>query len=166
MCICLSWHHSANQPESSEVARNHSTPSEVFCCVSLDGVLANEAQLCSVRRTNTCVSLEKNPLSCVLSHACFSRTSFLLCLLQLNIHESALAFYLCQFQLNILSCVCPCRTPTNWLSKEPLSLSPKLAQSTKHCLYYVETEWCFGELHMTLGGFFYYYSLRKGIINH
>ena len=42
----------------------------------------NAALLCSVRLTNTCVLLAKNPSSRVLSCACFSRTSFHLCLLQ------------------------------------------------------------------------------------
>jgi hypothetical protein len=37
------------------------------------------------REDYTCVFLTKNPSSCVLSHACFSRTSFLLCLLQWSI---------------------------------------------------------------------------------
>jgi hypothetical protein len=45
----------------------------------------NGAQLCNVRWTNTCVSLAKNPSSCVLSCACFSKTCFLLCLLHLNV---------------------------------------------------------------------------------
>ena len=45
----------------------------------------NGAQLCNVRWTNTCVSLAKNPSSRVLSCACFSRTSSLLCLLQWNV---------------------------------------------------------------------------------
>jgi hypothetical protein len=48
------------------------------------------------------VSLVRHP---VLSCACFSRTSFHLCLLQLNVP----------------SCVCPSKTPSNRLSKEPLS---------------------------------------------
>jgi hypothetical protein len=74
-------------------------------CVSLYGVPTNIAQLCNVRQSNTCMLLAKNPSSCVLSCACFSRTSFHLCLLQLN----------------ILSHVCPSNTPSNRLSKEPLS---------------------------------------------
>ena len=49
------------------------------------GVPANAAQLCNVRQRNACLSLAKNPSSRVLSRACFSRTSFLLCLLQLNL---------------------------------------------------------------------------------
>ena len=47
--------------------------------VSLCGVLTNAAQLHNVRQTNTCMSLAKSPSSRVLPHACFSRTSFLLC---------------------------------------------------------------------------------------
>ena len=85
MCVCLSWYHSANQPESEEVARNCSTLPEVSLCISLYGDPINWAQLCNVRQTKTCVSLVKNPSSHVLSCACFSRTSFHLCLLQLNI---------------------------------------------------------------------------------
>jgi hypothetical protein len=82
----------------------HTTRS--FWWVSLYGVLTNPAHLCNVRQTNTCMLLTKNPSSCVLSHACFSRTSFHLCLLQLY----------------VTSCVCLSKTPSNWLSKEPLSL--------------------------------------------
>lgn len=36
--VCLSWHHSANQPKSVEAARHCSTQPEVFPCVSLYGV--------------------------------------------------------------------------------------------------------------------------------
>jgi hypothetical protein len=97
MCVCLSWHHSANQPKSKETARNCSTPPEIFWYVSLYGVTTNGAQLCNVRQTNTCALLAKNPSSRVLSWACFSRTSLLLCLLQLNTP----------------SYVCPSKTPSN-----------------------------------------------------
>ena len=98
-CVCLSQHHSANQPESTEAARNHSTPPEVFFwCVSLYGVPTNEAQLCNVRQINTWVSLMKYPSSHVLS-----------------------SFHLCSLQLNGPSPVCSSKTPSNLLSKEPLS---------------------------------------------
>jgi hypothetical protein len=80
---CRSWHHSANQPKSLEGSRNCSTPPEVFWWISVYGVLTNAAQLCNVRQT--CALLAKNPSSCVLSCTCFSRTSFHLCLLQLNV---------------------------------------------------------------------------------
>ena len=76
-----------------------------FWCVSLYGVPTYAAQPQNVRQINTCVLLVKNPSSHVLSHACFSRTSFLLCLLQLNIPSR----------------VCPSKTPFKRLSKEPLS---------------------------------------------
>ena len=56
----LSGYHLANQPQSEKTARNYSTPPEVFLCVSLDGVLANGAQLHNVRQNNICVSLVKN----------------------------------------------------------------------------------------------------------
>jgi hypothetical protein len=85
MRVCLSWHHSANQPKSTKAARNCSTPPEVFWLISLYGVLTNVAQLYNVRQTNTCTSLSKNPSSRVLSHACFTKTLFLMCLLQLNV---------------------------------------------------------------------------------
>jgi hypothetical protein len=115
-CIFLSWHHSANQPKSTEAARSCNISLEVFWCI-LYGGPTNAAQLCNVRQTNTWVSLTKNPSSRVLSCACFSKTSFLLCLL----HKSALVFHLCPFQENIPSHVCPSKTPSNQLSKEPLS---------------------------------------------
>jgi hypothetical protein len=66
----------ANQPEAKEATRSHSTPPEVFWCISFYGVPTTKAQLHNLRQTNTCVSLVKNPSSCVLSHACFIRTSF------------------------------------------------------------------------------------------
>ena len=81
---CLASACASNHPESLEAAANCSTPPEVFWCISLYG-RTNAAQLCSVRWTNTCVSLAKNLSSRVLSCAYFSRTSFHLCLLQLNI---------------------------------------------------------------------------------
>lgn len=97
--VCLSWHHSANQPKSAEVARNCSTLSEGFWCISHYGIQTNATQLCNVRQTNTHVLLAKNPSSCVLSRTCFSRTSSLLCL----------------FQQNVPSLVCLCLSPvTTW----------------------------------------------------
>ena len=71
---------------------------KVFLCVSHYRILKHEAQLHNVRWTNTCLSLvEKNPLSRVLSHACFSRTSF----------------YLRLLQENTPSCFCPSKTTSN-----------------------------------------------------
>ena len=81
--------------------------SRIFCCISFYGIPTNWAQLCNIRQTNTCMSLVKNPSSHVFSHACFSRTSSLLCLLQLNV-----PFQIC------------------------LSLSP-MSTSGKHCFMYL-----------------------------
>ena len=54
-----------------------------FRYISLYGIPTNGAQLQNVRRINACMPLvKKNPLSHVLSHACFSRTFFHLCPLQ------------------------------------------------------------------------------------
>jgi hypothetical protein len=64
------------------------------------GVLTNAAQLCNVRQTNTCVLLAKNPSSHALSCVCFN---------------------LCLLQLNVPSCVCSSKTPSNQLSNEPWS---------------------------------------------
>ena len=69
---------------SSGPKKQHTTRS-FFWCISLYGVPTNAAQLCNVRQTNTCVLLAKNPSSHVLSHACISRTSSLLCLFQWNL---------------------------------------------------------------------------------
>jgi hypothetical protein len=83
----------------------HTTTSVLVCwCVSLYGVPTNAAQPHYERRTNTCALLAKNPSSRVLSRACFSRTSSLLRLLQRKIPL----------------CLCPSKTPSNRLSKEPL----------------------------------------------
>jgi hypothetical protein len=74
----------------------------------------NGNQLYDVRHTNTCVSLTKTYSSCVLSHPCFSRTSFHLYLLQQNIHScvcfSKTSFHLCVLQENTPSHVCPSKT--------------------------------------------------------
>ena len=78
--------HASNQPQSLEVATNCSTPSEVFLMSFFPmASLTNAAQLHSVRQTNTCASLAKHLPSHVLSQACFSRISSLLCLLQQNV---------------------------------------------------------------------------------
>jgi hypothetical protein len=57
-------------------------------------------QLNYVMWTNTCMFLAKSPSSRVLSHACSSRTSSLLCLLQLNFPSLVFLFYLCPLQGN------------------------------------------------------------------
>ena len=67
------------------MARNCSTAPEGFFDVSLYGIPKNAVQLYNVRRTSTCMLLAKNSSSCALSHACFSRISSLLCLLQLHV---------------------------------------------------------------------------------
>ena len=46
------------------------------------GLWTNGDQLRNVRQSNTFMLLAENPSSCVLSRVCFSRTSYLLCLLQ------------------------------------------------------------------------------------
>ena len=84
---------------SQEVPNRHETAAhnqKFFWCVSFYGVPTITAQLCHVRLTNTFVLLAKNPSSLVLSCACFSKTSSLLCLLQLNIPSR----------------VCPRKTPS------------------------------------------------------
>jgi hypothetical protein len=57
---------------------------KLFDTISLSRVPTNAAHLHNVRWTNTFALLAKNVPSHVLSHACFSKTSSLLCLLQLN----------------------------------------------------------------------------------
>jgi hypothetical protein len=59
----------------------------------------------------------------VLSHACFSRASSLLCLLQRNLPSwvCLILSHLCPLQGNVPLCVCHSKTPSNWLSKGPLS---------------------------------------------
>ena len=76
------WHHSANWPKSEEVGRSHQNNNRVFWCISLYVVTTNRAKLGNVSQTNTCLLFEKNPLSCILSYSCLSKTSFKLCLLQ------------------------------------------------------------------------------------
>ena len=96
---------------------------KLFGDISLCGGPTNGAQLHSVRRTNTCVSLTKNPSSHVLSQACFSRTSFLLCLLQSSVPSRVCLslspvstsgiFHLCPLQENTPLPVCPSTQVTN-----------------------------------------------------
>lgn len=76
---CISWY------ESAEVARRHQSTTRKFSwCISFYGVMTNTVQQCNVR-CNTCLSLAKNPSSCILSCAGFSKISFHLCLLQQNV---------------------------------------------------------------------------------
>jgi hypothetical protein len=105
---CLSMCTEHTHPISSSPWKRQQTAAHhqrVFWCISFHEVLTNATQLCSVRQTSTRVSLAKNPSSRVLSRACFSRTSSLLCLLQ---------------QI-VPSHVCPNKTPSNRLSNGPLS---------------------------------------------
>jgi hypothetical protein len=84
---------------------------EVFWSISLYGVLTNASQLRNVRWTNSCLSLTKNPPSHVISHACFSRTSSLLCLLSFSRNVPSrvclleTSFHLCQLQDNSFMCL-------------------------------------------------------------
>jgi hypothetical protein len=111
---CLSCQHSANQPRSGR--QEATLPPELFWCVSLCGVPTSGTQLHNVRRTNTCISLAKNPSSRVLSCAWFSRISYHLCLLQWNIPSrvcfSKQSFHVYLPQENTPSCVCPNKTPS------------------------------------------------------
>ena len=107
----------ANHPKSAEAARSHGTPPEVSWYVPFYGVLTNAAQQCNVRQTNTWMSLAKNPSSQVLSHACFSRTSFHLCLIQENTP----------------SCVCPSKTPSNMMTfQRTLKFLPHIPITFSH----------------------------------
>lgn len=123
MWICPSWHHSANQSKSMEAARNCSTSPEVFLCVSLYEVWTNAVQLHNVGWTNTCVWLAKHPSSHFLSGFYFSRTSFLLCLLQWNIPSwICLSLSPVCTSMNHSFTYLPLQNTIqhNWLSKEPL----------------------------------------------
>lgn len=114
--VCTSWYHSANWPESSlrsgkKLPEHHQ---KFFWCIFLYGVLTNGAQLRNAKWINTCVSLAKTPSSFILSHVCFSQTSFYLGLLQPNtpsgIRLSETSFHLCPPQLNVPSLVCFSKT--------------------------------------------------------
>ena len=83
-CESISCHHFPNPPKSMEAERSCRNLTRRFWCISLYGVMTNWAQHHNVSWTNTCVPLAKNRLVCILSHACFSKTSFHLCLLQEN----------------------------------------------------------------------------------
>ena len=120
MCVCLSWHHSANQPESTEASRSCSTPPEVLWCISLYGVPTNGAQLCNVRQTNTCAS------SRVLSHTCFSQSFTCVCFSEMFLHLSALAkhpFTCVQFRKSPLHLFAPAKHHLTLLSQRTLKFS-------------------------------------------
>ena len=73
----------------------------------------NAAQQHSVRQTNTCVLLAKNP-SCVLSCVCLAEHPLsCVCFSEMFLHESALAFHLCPLQENTPSHVCPSKAPSD-----------------------------------------------------
>ena len=78
----------------------------------LYGVLTNAVQLRNVRQTITCVLLAKHPSLYVLSRACFSRTSFLLCLFLRNL-PSRVCLSLLPVSTKVPSCVFPSKTPSN-----------------------------------------------------
>jgi hypothetical protein len=91
-----------------------------FFGVSLYGAPTNAAQLRSVRRTNTCISLAKNLLSSVLSHACFSRISSLLCLLHLKIpSQICLSFSPVSTSAKCSLLVCPAKHHPTDFPKNP-----------------------------------------------
>ena len=84
-CVCLSCHHSANHPKSTEVARNcRDTTRRFLVCFSLWRE-TNGAQTTQCQADQYIVLLAKSPSSRVLSRACFSRASSFLCLLQPNV---------------------------------------------------------------------------------
>jgi hypothetical protein len=85
----------------------------------------NSTMQCKMEQYNTCISLAENLSSCVLSSVCFSRTSFHLCLLQLNIPSWVF------LNLSAVSILAKCSLTGlvhqntiqyNWISKEPLTL--------------------------------------------
>lgn len=117
MWVCIRHHHSANPPSLQKQQASARLPPEVFWCLSLHGVMTNGAQLHSVRRTNTCVSLLKSTSSYLLLYARFSETFFHLCLFQWHIPSrvcfSKTSFNLCPLQENTPSRVCPSKTPSD-----------------------------------------------------
>jgi hypothetical protein len=62
--VCLSWHHSTNQPESTEVARNCSVS---FWCISFYGVTTNSSAM----------HCKANQYMCVLSEESFTMCPFM-----------------------------------------------------------------------------------------
>ena len=81
--------------------------------------------------------VSKDPSSRVLSRACFSRRSSLLSLLQWKFpSQVCLSLSPVPLQLNVPSCVCPSKTPSNRLSKEPSSFhfTWKLERFVSHLL--------------------------------
>jgi hypothetical protein len=75
--------------------------------------------------------LAKNPLSRVLSCACFSRTSLSVVSASVKtfLRESALAFHLYPLQENTLSHFCPSKTPFNTTD---FPKNPKVSTSEAH----------------------------------
>jgi hypothetical protein len=105
----------------SDKKLQHTTRRFFFLYISLYRVPTNAAQLHHVRQTNPCVLLAKTPSSRVHSRACFCRTSSLLRLLQRNVPSEVCIslWHLCPLEWN--TPVCPSKTPSDWLSEEPLS---------------------------------------------
>ena len=88
----------------------------------------------TITQISTCVSLAKNPLSCVLSHVCFSRTSSLLYLLQWNVPSQVCLSLSPVSTSGKHSFTCLPQQNTiwhNWISKEPLSLYFKVEQPSQ-----------------------------------
>ena len=106
--VFIRWHHSANWPEFEGAARSYNTPPEGFWCVSLYGLPRkwSSTMQCKANQYN-CVISEESFITCPFT-ACFSRTSFYLCLLHRNVPSCV-----CFRKMSTLSRVCPSKTPFN-----------------------------------------------------
>jgi hypothetical protein len=124
-CESISCHHFPNPPKSMEAERSCRNLTRRFWCISLYGVMTNWAQHHNVSWTNTCVPLAKNRLVCILSHACFSKTSFHLCLLQENTP----------------SCVCPSKIPSDTTD---FPKNPEVSTSVAWPLVFSLCKFCLG----------------------
>lgn len=85
--VYISWHHSANSPESSEATRTWQHTTWSFLCVRFSLKESWQTYLNKACKVDQymCVIIE-DPSSCILSRACFSEISFHLCPFQENTH--------------------------------------------------------------------------------
>jgi hypothetical protein len=126
--VCLSWHHSANQAKSKEAAKTIATTTSFLVCFSLwSPDKWSSTMQCKVDQCMWSLS-EESFITC-LSHACFSRTSSVLCLLQSNIASQDCLSLLPVSTSGKHSFMC-LPQQHNWLSKEPLSFHFTVSSST------------------------------------
>lgn len=124
--LCVSWHHSSNQLETwgrSKMPQEATGTSQGLWQVSLYDIITNRAWQHNVRQTNVCMSLEEDPLLCILSCACLAEYFYTcFCFSETFFHVSTIVkhpFTFVCFRKSLLRMSAPAKYDlTQLLSKE------------------------------------------------